>query len=127
MVPHRKQEEHGSPAAAGDWPWYSVIYHLEKSQPILKCGGNLINSDTVITNKKCIETDVESIIVQLGRVDLSVAGPYMQEFRARHIASHPKDWGMALIRLAGEVIYTAFVQPICLSIRPTPITITITI
>lgn len=119
MVQH--QAGHDSPSAAGDWPWLSAIYHLNNSQPIYKCAGNLINSNTVITVRDCVNTDVDRIRVQLGRLDFSVAGPNMQEFRARYIMSHHglylDIYSMALIRLAGEVIFTAFVQPVCLSIE----------
>lgn len=67
------------------WPWHAAIYHVVKEQGTTtgsdendyKCGGTLINSNTLLTTAFCVcvlngnqPMDLESVVVWLGKLDL---------------------------------------------------------
>lgn len=111
----------------GDWPWHCAIFHADGRQQSYRCGCTLINSNTVVTAGHCVNLGgvgqtiiAERVFVHLGQYDIELSGPNVQEFRAHRIIIHPEfsyshfHNDIALIRLANEATFTAFVQPICM-------------
>lgn len=124
IVQHQQLITNGFPSKEGDWPWHSAVYHTEDLQQSYKCGGTLITSNAVLTAAHCVYEGgralvPDRVIVQLGKHNLQLSGPNMQEFRAHRLIVHSayseSDLlnDIAIIRLATEATFTAYVQPIC--------------
>lgn len=74
------------------WPWHAAIYHRVKSLPEYRCGGTLINANSVLTAGHCISKSnkplAPSIVsVSLGRLNLDVNETSAQFFEVIFIFS----------------------------------------
>lgn len=75
------------------WPWHAAVYHQGyKRLPEYKCGGTLINANSVLTAAHCISQNNEPIapskvLVSLGRLNLDVNESSAQSFEVTFILS----------------------------------------
>lgn len=51
LVQHEGLITNGYPSKEGDWPWHAALYHVDNLEQKYKCGGTLINSNTLLTGK----------------------------------------------------------------------------
>lgn len=85
LVKHEALIVHGNESKEGDWPWHASILHVEINQNIeFKCGGTLLNSNSILTAAHCIYENgrpivPDRVIVQLGRFNLKISSPFGQE------------------------------------------------
>uniref|UniRef100_A0A8D0CCI6 Transmembrane protease serine 6 n=1 Tax=Salvator merianae TaxID=96440 RepID=A0A8D0CCI6_SALMN len=110
----------GVRSVEGQWPWQASLqvrgHHL--------CGGTLIADRWVITAAHCFQEDSQASptvwTVYLGKHFLNVSSPNEVSFKVIRILQHPyyeedsHDYDVALLQLDHPVIYSAFIQPICL-------------
>lgn len=125
IIKHQALITSGFTTREGDWPWHSAIFHIQLAQLNYKCGGTLINSNTVLTAAHCLYDAshpiiAERVIVHLGKHNLELAGLGTREFRAHRLIIH-RQYSMgtllndiAMIRLGMEATFTEHIQPICL-------------
>nr|XP_029716067.1 polyserase-2-like [Aedes albopictus] len=116
----------GKPTTIQNWPWHTAIHHREGTgAPVYKCGGSILNEDTILTAGHCVRLSSgvippENLIVQVGRQRLHVADDRAQEHAVDHIMVHKKfrlgalQHDIALIKLATHIKFTSFIQPVCL-------------
>ncbi|XP_055697780.1 chymotrypsin-like protease CTRL-1 [Phlebotomus papatasi] len=115
----------GSETRPGDFPWHVAIYHQEGRQRNYKCGGTIIDTNTILTAAHCVFEGfnliaAERIIVQVGKYHLNIADDFAKEFQVFRIIPHPSyhktllTHDIALLRLSRELSYTDYIQPICL-------------
>lgn len=63
IVEHQELITSGFPSKEGDWPWHAAIYHQIDTEQKYKCGGTLINSNTVLTGESRIRSHSTVIII----------------------------------------------------------------
>lgn len=127
MIEHKQLITNGLDAKEGDWPWHSAIYHTDENElaQSYKCGGTLISSTAVLTAAHCLydfgrPIIAERVIVHTGKYDLALASMNTQQFKAHRLFIHDGYKqnklldDIALVRLATEATFTAYVKPICL-------------
>uniref|UniRef100_A0A182NLY8 Peptidase S1 domain-containing protein n=1 Tax=Anopheles dirus TaxID=7168 RepID=A0A182NLY8_9DIPT len=117
---------HAENAAEGQWPWHGGLYHLTEYQ----CGCTLINELFVVTASHCLyNADTGYMLsegmlrVKLGMNLLSQNGSStVRTFSVEKIIPHAKfvpqthKHDVALLRLNGTVLFTNFIQPVCLDL-----------
>uniref|UniRef100_G1PJ59 tryptase n=1 Tax=Myotis lucifugus TaxID=59463 RepID=G1PJ59_MYOLU len=99
------------------WPW-EVSLRVEDEHV---CGGALIGHKWVVTAAHCIKGTKE-YSVTLGTAQLKPANPRRAvSIQVKDIIMHPKFWGrtftigdVALLQLHTPVVFSKYVQPICL-------------
>ncbi|XP_050079745.1 uncharacterized protein LOC126567572 [Anopheles maculipalpis] len=117
--------QNGLNAKPGHWPWHAAIYYKDSKNGIdYKCGGSIIDDSTILTAGHCVfSTGVvraSKLSVHVGRIHLTDDSEYTQKFDAEDVILHPDfkgtriDNDIALIKLAGKIKLTKFVQPVCL-------------
>uniref|UniRef100_A0A182M926 Peptidase S1 domain-containing protein n=1 Tax=Anopheles culicifacies TaxID=139723 RepID=A0A182M926_9DIPT len=115
----------GTHAKDGYWPWHAALFHNDGRSFVYKCGGTILDENTVITTAHCLMTSHgiiarERLVVQVGRHRLRTASDHAQEREAFQLILHPENnvnsiqHDIALIKLATDFTYTDYVQPICL-------------
>ncbi|XP_037037293.1 limulus clotting factor C-like [Bradysia coprophila] len=116
----------GHASKEGDWPWHTGILHIAINWNIeYKCGGTLLNSQSVLTAAHCVyENDrvivPERVLIQLGRNNLKISGAHSQDIEVYQIVPHPNfnesslANDIAIVRLATRATFSNYVQPICL-------------
>lgn len=114
----------GQTAKVGNWPWHTAIFHREGGTFEYKCGGTILDKNTILTAAHCVRLAngiiaSERLSVQVGRNRLRVADDRAQEHEADRILVH-KDFrtdsvqhDIALIKLATDLRFTDYVQPVC--------------
>lgn len=85
LVHHNALVVNGFSTKEGDWPWHAAIFHLSSDNFKYKCGGTLLNSNTILTAAHCVFENNRQIIservtVQLGTHNLQVFGTNTQYF-----------------------------------------------
>ncbi|XP_044297103.1 transmembrane protease serine 6 isoform X2 [Varanus komodoensis] len=110
----------GSHSVEGEWPWQASLqvrgHHI--------CGGTLIADRWVIAAAHCFQEERQASptawTVYLGKHLLNVSTHNAVSFKVSRILQHPyyeedsHDYDVALLQLDHPVIYSAFIQPICL-------------
>nr|XP_020643360.1 transmembrane protease serine 6 [Pogona vitticeps] len=110
----------GAHSVEGEWPWQASLqvrgHHV--------CGGTLIADRWVIAAAHCFQEDSHASptvwTVFLGKQFLNVTSPNEVSFKVNRILPHPyyeedsHDYDVALLQLDHPVIYSSFIQPICL-------------
>lgn len=128
VLQHKQLITNGFAAQEGDWPWHAAIYHTSDSkfhEQSYKCGSTLISAGAVLTAAHCVYESghpiiAERVIVHVGKYDFGLADPHTQQFNVHRIIIHsgftPTNLldDIAIIRLATQAIFTAYVKPICL-------------
>lgn len=136
----------GSRTRDGDWPWTAAIYHISDDiarTSSYKCGGTILNSNTILTAAHCLYENGENIVarrvlVHLGKYNLLEFGLNTQElqvinihalgffsqrvssFKVSEVVLHSNfnptnyDNDIAIIRLSTHAILNDYMQPICL-------------
>uniref|UniRef100_A0A182QY24 Peptidase S1 domain-containing protein n=1 Tax=Anopheles farauti TaxID=69004 RepID=A0A182QY24_9DIPT len=120
----------GTASTPGMWPWHVALFHLEsRTRTAYKCGGTIINRDTVLTAYHCVVEGTRSIaparlVVRAGVHDLDVISSYMQQIRVFDIgvpsgasASTFND-DIAILKLNAQFTYDDYVQPVCIRSVP---------
>lgn len=85
LVDHEALIVNGYESKEGDWPWHASILHIEINLNIqYKCGGTLLNSNSILTAAHCVYENSRPIVpdrvlIQLGRNNLKISGPHTQE------------------------------------------------
>lgn len=116
----------GREARITNWPWHTAIFHREGITFEYKCGGTILDKNTILTAAHCVRVqgggaiDSEHLSVQVGRNRLHVADDRAQEHAADRILLHrgyhsgAVEHDIALIKLATDITFTDYVQPVCL-------------
>uniref|UniRef100_A0A182M071 Peptidase S1 domain-containing protein n=1 Tax=Anopheles culicifacies TaxID=139723 RepID=A0A182M071_9DIPT len=115
----------GNKAKDGYWPWHAAIFHNNGRSFLNVCGGTILDQNTVLTAAHCLMLPngiiaLERLVVQVGRNRLRVASNRAQELEAFKLIVHPGydinsfQHDIALIKLATDITYTDYIQPICL-------------
>lgn len=90
LVNHESLIVNGYKSREGDWPWHASILHIDLSLNIqYKCGGTLLNDNSILTAAHCVYENSrplvpDRILIQLGRHNLKVSGPYSQEIEVNN-------------------------------------------
>ncbi|XP_058812104.1 CLIP domain-containing serine protease B15-like [Topomyia yanbarensis] len=115
----------GKEAQVGNWPWHTAIFHREGLTFEYKCGGTILDKNTILTAGHCVRLPTgiiasERLSVQVGRNRLRVADERSQEHEADRILVHRSfqsgavEHDIALIKLATDIKFTDYIQPVCL-------------
>lgn len=69
----------GLQSRKGEWPWHAAIYHVSINDLKYKCGGSVLNSNSILTAAHCMFENNRLIIpdrvfVQLGKFRLLDSG-----------------------------------------------------
>lgn len=65
LVQHEPLITNGFPSKEGDWPWHTAVFHLILLQQEYRCGGTLINANTVLTGMMTSES--ESVVIDFDK------------------------------------------------------------
>ncbi|KAI4459021.1 tryptase-related [Holotrichia oblita] len=121
----------GRIAELGEHPWAALLQYQKRGRLSVKCGGTLINRRYVLTAGHCInEREGKLVNVILGEhntttpIDchFNACAPRPKVIAIEKITQHP-GWvsgspqffdDIALLRLAEDVQFSEFIQPICL-------------
>uniref|UniRef100_A0A182INK5 Uncharacterized protein n=1 Tax=Anopheles atroparvus TaxID=41427 RepID=A0A182INK5_ANOAO len=85
----------GFSATPGMWPWHVALMHRESpTRTSYKCGGTIINRDTVLTAFHCVTENQRPIaagrlVARAGVFDLDVGGNTVQDNRVFEVISPP--------------------------------------
>ncbi|XP_058060691.1 serine protease easter-like [Anopheles bellator] len=120
----------GQEAKPGYWPWHAALFESKVRSFDYICGGSILDQNTILTAAHCLVTPnglvaVERLSVQVGRNRFLKADKRGQEHEAHQLIPHPdfdiNDFAndIALIKLATDITYTDYVQPVCLWNRDT--------
>nr|XP_040234601.2 uncharacterized protein LOC120956885 isoform X2 [Anopheles coluzzii]XP_049465462.1 uncharacterized protein LOC120956885 isoform X1 [Anopheles coluzzii] len=115
----------GIDARPGHWPWHAVIYQRANGAEEYKCGGSIIDEDTILTSGHCVMVgsraiSPEQLSIEVGRIRLHERTEYTQTHGVRQVIVHPGfnvrrfKHDIALIKLASNITMTPHVQPVCL-------------
>uniref|UniRef100_A0A4Y0BQ75 Peptidase S1 domain-containing protein n=1 Tax=Anopheles funestus TaxID=62324 RepID=A0A4Y0BQ75_ANOFN len=115
----------GTEAKDGYWPWHVALFHNNARSITYTCGGTILDQNTILTAAHCLTTSngvmaKERLVVQVGRNRLRIASNRAQEHEAFELIIHPEynvnriQHDIALIKLATDITYTDYIQPICL-------------
>lgn len=125
-VQHETLITHGFETKPGSFPWHVAIYHRESINVVYKCGGTLINENTIITAAHCGFDKLgkvlipQRMIVHLGKHKLFDSDVNTREATVKRIEIHAEfnastlENDIAKVHLSDDLIYTHFIQPICL-------------
>ncbi|EAA10787.4 AGAP006192-PA [Anopheles gambiae str. PEST] len=116
----------GTASTPGMWPWHVAVFHRESiRRTSYKCGGTIINRDTVLTAYHCVVENQRPIaagrlVARAGLFDLDVGGPTVQENRVFDVISPPGasartfDDDIAILKMQTQFTYDDYVQPVCI-------------
>ncbi|XP_053664670.1 CLIP domain-containing serine protease B15-like [Anopheles marshallii] len=120
----------GTASTPGIWPWHVALFHRESiTRTSYKCGGTIINRDTILTAYHCVVENQRPIaagrlVARAGVFDLDVGGNTMQENRVFDIISpagasaRTFDDDIAILKMQTQFTYNDYVQPICIRSVP---------
>lgn len=114
------------PTRPGQFPWTVAIYRYlhDEQESIYKCGGTIIDKFTILTSVNCLLEDG----LMLKHSDLQVyVSPYslsarqkdlniynIAELNAHELYNYHLENNIAALKLAREIEFSDYVQPICL-------------
>uniref|UniRef100_A0A182N374 Peptidase S1 domain-containing protein n=1 Tax=Anopheles dirus TaxID=7168 RepID=A0A182N374_9DIPT len=106
----------GVRSVAGEWPWHAAIFGVSKRSRAYLCGGTLVSQRYILTAASCVQdwhAQKRPYIVQLGQHQLWESSLTGREVRVLDVETSA-DSTMALLKLAVDVQYDDYIQPICL-------------
>uniref|UniRef100_A0AAG5CNX1 Peptidase S1 domain-containing protein n=1 Tax=Anopheles atroparvus TaxID=41427 RepID=A0AAG5CNX1_ANOAO len=115
----------GQEAKDGHWPWHVALWRSMGGTISYFCGGTVLDNNVVLTAAHCLQTPSgligrDQVTVQVGRNRLKLADDRTKEHEVLDMFVHPGytavsvDNDIAIIRLATDITYTNYIQPICL-------------
>uniref|UniRef100_A0A182Q8F5 Peptidase S1 domain-containing protein n=1 Tax=Anopheles farauti TaxID=69004 RepID=A0A182Q8F5_9DIPT len=112
---------HGYDAKEGFWPWHAALFHASGRQLNYLCGGTIIDQNMILTTATCMNLfKGKRALVHVGLTRIGQANNRAQQHEALDLIVHPRystnsvDYDIALIRLATDITYTDYIQPVCL-------------
>ncbi|CAH0717938.1 unnamed protein product, partial [Brenthis ino] len=114
----------GEPTRPHEFPMMAGIVYEEESA--IKCGGVIISANYVVTAAHCVVSkNRNELAVVVGAHDTSAGADASatQAFRVASFLVHPQytpsnyDYDIAIVRLAGQIRFSALVGPVCLPFR----------
>ncbi|XP_028670738.2 serine protease 27-like [Erpetoichthys calabaricus] len=121
--PHNSSTVGGADAYAGAWPWQVLIeYQSESAAAITFCGGSLIARSWVLSAAHCFPktNNISGYTLYMGRYWLYQPTFAEQVRTISNVVGYPgyqsAELGgdVVLIQLSSPVVYTDYIQPICL-------------
>ncbi|KAM7364380.1 serine protease 7 [Cochliomyia hominivorax] len=131
----------GNDTVLDEYPWMALLeYRTRNGQPVLNCGGSLINERYILTAAHCVKGEIETSVgplnrIRLGEYDISSeidcigsdCNNKVLELDFEEVIPHPqydpknvnRYHDIALIRLAENVNYNDFIRPVCLPLPTT--------
>ncbi|XP_049294231.1 transmembrane protease serine 9-like [Anopheles funestus] len=116
--------QNGLDAKPGHWPWHAAIFYIKNDLFDYKCGGSIIDENTILTAAHCVFTSgvkrASEVSIHVGRNHIKEDAEYTQIHDAQDIIVHPKFRSgtiyndIALIKLDTSITWSKFVQPVCL-------------
>jgi len=113
----------GQNSAQGDWPWQIGYLRIQGSSYGQVCGGSLISTKWAITAAHCtygVPLDGSTSMVRAGAYDLDANEATSRLYIVSQIINH-EDYNddtmandISLLKLAGEAVFTTYIQPVCL-------------
>lgn len=123
---------HGYTTNPGEFPWHAALYMKSGFQKSYICGGTLVNELSIVTATHCVVdsssghvVSPESLYVQLGKFKLNLYADTVQEHAVLQVITHAEfqpttsKYDVAVLKLATQAKFTAYVQPICVFPQPT--------
>ncbi|XP_039868482.1 serine protease 48-like [Simochromis diagramma] len=122
----------GQDATPGSWPWHAIVVTYGP-YGYNQCGGSLITNQWVLTAAQCLPSSSYNTVVHLGRFNQSGSNPNEQTQKVENIVCYsqrpnydydyydyyyyywPYNNDICLLKLSAPVIFTDYIQPICLS------------
>uniref|UniRef100_A0A8C6WQ45 Peptidase S1 domain-containing protein n=1 Tax=Neogobius melanostomus TaxID=47308 RepID=A0A8C6WQ45_9GOBI len=109
----------GADASPGTWPWQALLAISDSNGSLYQCGGSLINHQWILTAAHSFDPYVA---VNLTQVQLNVQsiGLKVVYRNVVQVEIHPNyspdlDNDIALMKMSSPVIYTHYINPICLA------------
>ncbi|XP_075711718.1 ovochymase-1 [Rhinoderma darwinii] len=114
----------GEESCPNCWPWQVAIMYQETFQ----CGGVILSPEWVLTAAHCLTSPDPSRYGLLAGIHDRLLNESTGQVRVVHtIVAHElyspatSDYDIALIRLAEELTFNAFVRPVCLPMKEEPL------
>ncbi|XP_058462881.1 transmembrane protease serine 9-like [Malaya genurostris] len=120
----------GFKARAGEWPWHVAIFHRIGSSADFdyQCGGTLVHKYLVVTAAHCVtlrssrkQKPSGDVLVKVGRFNISEEHEEQgRDYEVEKIVTHrgykPLTYenDIAILKLSVPVIFSPYVQPVCL-------------
>ncbi|XP_055536259.1 venom protease-like [Wyeomyia smithii] len=116
----------GHDSIPGNWPWHAAVYHVSGTnhQRDYKCGATLINARYLLTTASCAYhgrgKPEGAIVVELGQFNLVESFAGKRDAVVQNVSIHEKYVpgeimnDIALLRLKKDVVFTKYIQPVCL-------------
>uniref|UniRef100_A0A182RPS9 Peptidase S1 domain-containing protein n=1 Tax=Anopheles funestus TaxID=62324 RepID=A0A182RPS9_ANOFN len=120
----------GAASKPGMWPWHIALYHHEfLGKKSYKCGGTIINRETILTAYHCVVENnrliaADRLVARAGLFDLDIGGDTLQENQVFDIFFPPGasartfDDDIAILKMKSQFAYGDYVQPICIRSVP---------
>ncbi|XP_055612423.1 CLIP domain-containing serine protease B15-like [Uranotaenia lowii] len=122
---------HGYSTHPGEFPWHVALFMAQGFQKSYICGGTLVNEVSVLTAAHCVTDSATALVlspstlfVQVGKFKLNLYSDTVQEHAVHQVlvyedfqqATSRND--LAVLKLATQVKFTDYVQPICVFPQP---------
>jgi len=115
----------GTDAERGDWPWQIGYAAMRGSSFSIVCGGTLISTKWAITAAHCtvgapLDGTGSRVLLGAHEIGSDADKSTRKDFIVSELINHQQyddntyENDITLLKLAGEAVYTAYIQPACL-------------